>query len=369
MVHPHPRRRRPTVLALAGLIGLVGLLLAACSSPKHAASAPTRFNPLASTTTSTIDPNALHLPEGFQLPDTRFVSLEPVTGKDQPVPPIPVRGGNAIVEGTVSGPSGPAGGATVRIERWVGSASGAINVHADGGGHFAAPGLLGGHYKVRAWLQPSLATFDAATGFVPIHGTLQVNIVMQQHDAVTVQVAATAGQAAVGQGFGVVSLVTREQVDGNGIVVDAPVGGESVKLTTDHSVQIAGKNPAGTGTNGFVSWTLTCGTAGSFSVTATTKDGKATASLPPCTGGTTTTTEPVVIDVPIGGAFTTPADGPYPAGTYSASSSDCAVSYQGFVDGSWIDRHSSGDTLRLHNPSRHFRADPGAPDCTYTRVS
>jgi len=371
MIHPHLRMRRPTVLVgLVGVLGLVALVLAACSSPKHAASQRARFNPLASTTTSTVDPDALHLPEGFQLPDTRFVSLEPVTGKAQPTPPIPVRGGTAVVEGTVTGPSGPAGGATVRIERWVGSASGAIEVRADGGGHFAAAGLLGGHYKVRAWLQPSLATFDAATGFVSIKGTLQVTVVMQQHDQVTVQVAPTAGTATVGQGFGVVTLVTREQVDGNGIVVDAPVGGESVKLTTDHSVKIDGKNPANTGTNGFVSWTLTCNTGGSFSVTATTKDGKATASLPACTGGaTTTTTEPAVIDLPIGGSFTTPDFGPYPAGSYLSSSTDCAVSYEAFVDGSWIDRHSSGDKLRLHDASRNFIADQGSPDCTYTRVS
>ena len=366
MVHQHLRTRRSAILVV---LGVVGILVAACSSPKHTAAANHRFDPLASTTTSTVDPNALTLPDGFQLPDTRFVSLQPVPGKAQPVPPIPVRGGQAVVEGTVNGPGGPVPGATVRIERWVGDASGALTTTTDGAGHFGAAGLLGGHYKVRAWLQPSLATFDAATGFVPYNGTLQVNVVMEQHDAYHVQLAPTASTATVGNGFGVVALVSQEQVDANGVVVDAPVAGVPAKLSTDRSIKIDGANPAKTGGDGLASWVLTCQTSGSFSADVTTPRGKASASLPTCTGGTTTTTGPVVLDLPIGGSFTTPDAGPYPAGTYSASSSSCAVTYQEYLDGSWHDEHTVGDTLILAGPGQGFQPDPGTPDCTYTRIS
>jgi len=367
MDHPHLRTRRSAACLLVGVVAI--LLAAACSSAKHGTAAKRTFNPLASTTTTTVDVHALHLPEGFQLPDTRFVSLQAVTGKAQPVPPIPVRGGTSSVSGTVTGPDGPVPGATVRIERWVGSASGAIQVSTDGGGHFGATGLLGGHYKVRAWLQPSLATFQAAIGFVPAGGALQVSVVMQQHDAVTVQLAPTATTAAVGTGFGVAALVTREQVDGNGIVVDGAVKDESVKLTVDPAVSIDGDNPAKTAADGLATWTLTCKSPGSFTATATTPDGKATARLPTCTGGTTTTTAPVVLDLPIGGSFTTPDAGPYPAGSYTASSSDCAITYQVFVHGKWKDQHSSGDTLVLDGPGRNFEAEQGTSDCTYTRFA
>ncbi len=77
----------------------------------------------------------------------------------------------------------------------------------------------------------------------------------------------------------------------------------------------------------------------------------------------------MVIELPIGGSFTTPDAGPYPAGTYAASSSDCAVSYQVYVHGHWKDGHSSGDTLVLDGPGQGFQPDPGTPDCTYTRLS
>jgi hypothetical protein len=368
MDHPHLRTRRSAVCLLVGVVGI--LLLAACSGSRHHAASNHAFNPLASTTTTTIDTHALHLPDGFQLPDTRFVSVLPVPGNAQPSPPIPVRGGTSSVSGTVTGPDGPVGGAMVRIERWVGSASGEIMTSTDGGGHFVAAGLLGGHYKVRAWKQPALATFDAATGFVPFGGRLQVNVIMEKHDAFTVQMAATSATASVGTGFGMAVLVTREQVDPNGVVIDGPVADVPVMLLVDSAVSIDGHNPARTATSGFATWTLTCKSAGHFTATATTNHGSATAALPTCSGGTTTTsTEPVVINLPIGGFFVTPDPGPYPAGTYSASSSDCAMSFQVFVHGKWKDGHSSGDTLVLEGPGQGFQADPGTQDCTYTRLS
>jgi hypothetical protein len=366
MDHPHLRTRRSAVCLLVGVVGI--LLVSACSGSTHGAASNHSFDPLR-TTTTTIDTHALHLPEGFQLPDTRFVSLLPVPGKAQPVPPIMVRGGKSSVSGTVTGPGGPVGGAIVRIERWVGSASGAIMTSTDGAGHFGATGLLGGHYKVRAWQQPALATFDAATGFVPFGGHLQVNVVMEKHDAFTVQLAATSPTASVGKGFGVEALVTREQVDGNGVVIDGPVANAAVKLSVNSAVSIGGENPAKTGANGFATWTLTCQTAGSFTATATTIRGTATAALPTCIGSTTSTTGPVVINLPIGGFFIPPDPGPYPAGTYLASSADCAMSFQVFVHGKWKDDHSSGDTLVLKGPGRDFQSDPGTPDCTYTRLS
>ena len=270
----------------------------------------------------------------------------------------------------MTGPDGPVGGAVVRIERWVGSASGAIMTSTDGSGHFGAGGLLGGHYKVRAWKQPALATFDAATGFVPNGGRLQVNVVMEKHDAFTVQLAATSATASVGTGFGVAVLVTREQVDGNGVVVDGPVGGVPVKLSVDSAVSIDGDNPAKTDANGFATWTLTCQTAGQLHRHRhhqPRKGHRRAAHLHG--GGTTTTTEPVTINLPIGGFFVTPDPGPYPAGTYTASSSDCAITYQVFVHGKWKDGHSSGDTLVLEGPGQDFVADQGTLDCTYTRIS
>ncbi len=370
MAHPHLRTRRSGILLLIGVIGI--LAVAACSSPSSKSQAGSKhFNPLNSTTTTaTVDPHALHLPANFVLPDTRFVSLLPVPGRSQPAPVIPVRGGKATVEGTVTGPSGPVAGATVRIERWVGSASGALTIGTDGSGRFAAAGVLGGHYTVRAWQQPALATFDAATGFVADGGVLSVNVVMQQHNSFTVQVAASTGAISVGHQFSLLALVTRESVDANGIVQAGPVAGESVTLSSDPGLTIAGANPATTGADGLATWTLTCKTAGSFSAVATTKDGSGTTNLPTCTGGPSTTTPPpTVIPLAVGDSFTVPDPGPYPAGDYQTTSKKCSITFQVYVNGNWKNGHSSGKNLTLAGPGQNFQSDPGSPDCTYTRVS
>ena len=369
MNHPHPRTRRRRALLLAGAAAVGIVVLAACSGSKPKAAVSHSFNPLSSTTTSTVDPNALHLPAGFQLPDTRFVSLAPVTGKAQPRPAIPVTGGKATISGTVTGPGGAVAGATVRIERWVGSDSGAIMVGTDGGGHYVAAGVLGGHYKVRAWLQPSLTTFTAGTGFVADSGKLSVDLPLTQYNAYTVQVAATSGAATVGQPFTVEALVTQQTVDPNGVVQDAPVPTDQVQLSSDPSVTIAGANPGTTGADGLVSWTLTCQTAGGFTASATASQGSGSTSLPPCQATPTTEAPPTVLPLAVGQSFTVPAAGPFPAGQYSAPNPACSVTYEVYVNGAWQPAHNVGNSLTLAGPGQAFVADTGPPHCVFTRLS
>jgi len=367
--HPHLRRRRGVVL-LVGALGAVGaLLLASCSGSKHApTAAPSRFNPLQSTTTSTVDPHALHLPDGFEKPDTRFVSIEPVVSHAAPVP-IAVRGGHATVEGSATGPSGPAGGATVRIERWVGSAHGSIDVVADGAGHFRAGGLLGGHYSVRAWLQPDLSTFSAATGYVVDGGVFDAAVSMQKSDATTVQVAASTGAVVQGVPFSVLVLVTKQQVDDNGVVQTGPVSGIAVDLAVDGGLDRTGKSPLKTAADGLVSWTVTCNDAGSRSVTATTKDGAGSLQFGCQASGTPPPTGPKVQNFPVGSTFTVPDPGVYPAGVYEAAQNDCSVTWQAWVNGAWQDGESRGFFMTLPGPARNFAATSGSPACTYERIS
>jgi hypothetical protein len=367
--HPHLRPRG--VVLLVGAVGVVAaLLLAACSSSKPQPSAAKHgFNPLSSTTTSTLDPHALHLPDGFQKPDTRFVSIEPVVSHAAAVP-IPVRGGHASVTGTVTGPTGPGGGATVRIERWVGAAHGTLDVIADGNGRFGVGGLLGGHYSVRAWLQPSLSTFNAATGFVVDGGVFNATVTMQQSDATTVQVAASTGAVQQNVPFSVIVLVTKQQVDANGVVQTAPVNGIAVNLAVDGGLDRTEKSPLKTAANGLISWTVTCTAPGDRSVTATTKDGVGALKFGCQASSTPHPSGPKVKKFPVGSTFTVPDPGVYPAGVYETGDTNCQVTWQAWVDGSWQDGQSQGFFLTLPGPGRNFAAAQGSKkNCTYERIS
>ena len=50
------------------------------------------------------------------------------------------------------GPTGPVPGATVHIERLVGDAVGVADIQSDPAGHYHMQGILGGRYRVRAFV-------------------------------------------------------------------------------------------------------------------------------------------------------------------------------------------------------------------------
>jgi hypothetical protein len=285
-------------------VALATLGLAACSS--------TGSRALVSTTTSTtmvIPPGGddsvpgLQPPAGFKVPDTRNAVLLAAPGKAKATP-IPVTGGRSTITGTVNGPDGPVVGATVRIERFVGTASGSIQVGTDGGGRFVVSQAMGGRYRVRAWLQPDLSTFSAPTGFVADGDSLDLSPSLERHNAVTLQLAGTTATLTMGEPSGVKALLVRETVDADGIVRPAGVVGSVITLVAPEGITINPTNPATSDADGAATWVIVCTSVGSHQLSASSPEGSASVTLPPCSAGgpTTTTTTP-------GGATTTTAPG------------------------------------------------------------
>ena len=233
-----------------------------------------------------------------------------MTGKAKAVP-IPVRGGTSSVTGTVTGADGAVGGATVLIERFVGVQSGSIMVAADGAGRFSASGLLGGRYRVRAWLQPALTTVQSATGFVADDDHINLSVTVERHDALTLQVASAVGSMSVGVPAGVNALITQQSVDTNGIVQDAPVAGVSLVLVGSTGLAVEQPNPAVTNAAGRASWSVVCSAPGSYvvSVSSTAPPATAGATLPACTNAPPPTSSTTTSTVK-GGTTTTVGNGP-----------------------------------------------------------
>ncbi|MGZ4716543.1 MAG: carboxypeptidase-like regulatory domain-containing protein [Acidimicrobiales bacterium] len=312
-MHPHPTGPHPrtpttrtvTSRALVVVVLVLALAAAACANTSsRALIGTTTTSEGTTTTTAPAKIPALAPPEGFVVPDTRNATLRPVVGKVRAAP-IPVRGGTSSVSGTVTGPDGGVGGATVLIERFVGVQSGSILVAADGAGRFSAPGLLGGRYRVRAWLQPSLAAVQSATGFVADGDNLNLPVTVERHDAITLRVASAVGTLTVGVPAGVNALITQQSVDSNGIVQDTPMAGVSLLLVGSAGLGIEPPNPAVTSASGRVSWSVVCSSPGTYvvSVSSSTPPAAAGATLPECTVATTpssstTTTNPTSTTTP-----------------------------------------------------------------------
>jgi len=322
-MHPHPSRPDPrsrpdrrsrtvTSRALVVAVLVLALGLAACANTSSRAliGSTTTIEPT-TTTTAPVKIPALAPPADFVIPDTRNAQIHPVSGKVKAVP-IPVRGGTSSVTGTVTGPDGAVGGATVLIERFVGVQSGSIMVAADGAGRFGASGLLGGRYRVRAWLQPALAAMQSATGFVAEGDNLNVPITVERHDALTLQVASAVGSMSVGVPAGVNALVTQQSVDANGIVQDAPVAGVSLVLVGSAGLGVEQPNPAVTNAAGRASWSVVCAAPGSYSVTvsSTVPPAAASANLPACTAAPPPTSSTTTTTVKGGTTTTTAGNGP-----------------------------------------------------------
>jgi len=296
MDHPHLRAWR---LGATTLFVIAAILIGACSNTSSRA--------LVGTTTTTAAPEivvgddaatGLQAPPGWKLPDTRNAVLLTAPSKAKSAP-IAVVGGRSTITGVVTGPDGPVAGATVRVERFVGTASGSVQVVTDGSGRFVVTGALGGRYRVRAWLQPDLATFASPTGFVADGDSLDLSPNLERHNAVTLQLAATEATLTMGAPGGVRALLTRETVDSNGIVQAGGVAGSLVTLVAVDGLSITSPNPATTEASGSASWVIECTALGAHQVSAAVPEASASATLPACaaaatppSSSTTSTTKP-----------------------------------------------------------------------------
>jgi len=314
------------------------------------------------------------LPDGFVQPDTRGVRLAPVVARPKGgTPPLPVTGGRASIRGTVTGPGGPVAGATVLIERWVGNRSGSIRVGTGDGGGFSATGLLGGRFRVRAWLQPNQTATRSVVLFLANDqaGTAQVEL--ESFDGLRLQGSLDLSAINVGDTARVRALLTRAAVDGDGIVVGEAVPGAQVQMTAPDGLRVTGDNPATTGENGIASIAVECEREGSYTVALSTEGASTSTTLPTCgPRPTTTTTTPGAPEVPpfaVGEEFTVPRSALLPPGTYETFLNGCNTSFEAWVNGAWERREIQGRVMALSVPTRNFRPVDGTDGCRYRRTA
>lgn len=369
--HETPRRRTVTLLAIT--VAVV-VLAAACSSRGG--------DGATSTTSSTLPllpspdrPTPVSVPEGFVVPDTRMAVLLPVKGKRASTPPLPIFGGTSRLSGTVTGPDGPVGGATVRVERVVGDRVASTDVTAGGDGTFTVAQLLGGRYRVRAWLRPSLAATEAAVAFLAAAGgSAEVEIRVSRFDGRQLQAVLDSAEPRVGEPVTLRALYVQQSVDEAGIVVGDGIAGTQVRVELDGGFRLDDEPTAITGPDGIATWRVVCAREGRHVATVSTQDLTTRVTLPACGPRASTTTVPGSVDVPdfpVGEEFSVPHGGVLPAGTYRTFLNGCATSYQVYVDGRWQEerRTATGSTIELSTPARDFRPANGTDGCRYRRTA
>ncbi|HWC37266.1 MAG TPA: hypothetical protein VG476_02000 [Acidimicrobiales bacterium] len=256
------RPGRSPALGLAGLIvvglGLAGLVLAGCAPGAVSALPPPPSTAPSQSTTTT--------------PDSSGVTLQGVAGRTT-IPGVAFRPGHANLSGTVGGPSGPTGGATVEIERLVGDVAGTMRVAAGPDGRWSLPGVLGGRYRVRAWRTPDQTMDSPAIFFLGGSENRTVDLTLQSFSGPAVTSAIAPNPPVVSQPASLVIDVSNRSVDSNGVGRSNPTAGASVQLTGSGAWQISGSNTATTDGGGQVTWQLTCQSSGSQPLSASVNGG------------------------------------------------------------------------------------------------
>jgi hypothetical protein len=200
--------RRP----LAALVLAALVVVSACSGDDDDAGRPSRRSEDTSTTA---------------VVDYSGVVLGAVKGTTTTT--IPLTGTSALV-GTVSGPSGPVGGATVRIERLAGSSPTAIDVVSGLDGHYEQRNLPGGRYRVRAFFPPALAQVEPKLQFVTAGAEQPLDLVMTDQRSIRARAAVAPTTPYLGYDVNLAVVIGTQRVDADGVVRTVPAVGVRVEL-------------------------------------------------------------------------------------------------------------------------------------------
>lgn len=180
----------------------------------------------------------------------------------------PVGPGHASLNGTVFGPNGPVGGATVEVDRLVGDAFGSARTTTAADGTWMVPNILGGRYRVRAWQAPSLDLTTPQIMF--LGGTQSLAVALQLNQFKGPQIAISIAPAApqVKQPANLVVQVTNPTVGPDGVLTNPGVVGAQVTLTNGPNWLIYNGNPQVTDASGDALFQVTCQKAGNDPLSA-----------------------------------------------------------------------------------------------------
>lgn len=230
--------------------------------PEGAAELP----PTSSTVPPRLDEVALPVVEGT--PTTEAPAIQP---------------GPATIVGRVDGPDGPVANARVRLERVSESGVAALEVPTAADGTWNAEGVLGGRYRIRAWLAPTLGMVRAQVLFVRSPQSDSVSLRLDRFDGTRVDAAIAPNPPPVGAPANLKVRVTSRQVAPDGFIRHAPVVGTSVTLAGTGSWAIATANPTVTDAEGSALYEVQCLAAGPQPLSVLLEDGTSEAlELPAC---------------------------------------------------------------------------------------
>jgi hypothetical protein len=190
-----------------------------------------------------------------------------VPGSTSTTAPV-VGPGPASINGTVIGPGGPLQGATVQVERFVGDAVATARTTTAADGSFAFKAVLGGRYRIRAWMAPTLDMTTPQIVFVQAGQSQPLTLQLASFSTQSVTSAINPSEPIVNQTVDLVVQVTDPTVDADGFLVNQPAAGARVTLVNGTGWEVETDNPGVTDGAGRVLFRVFCTATGPDSLEA-----------------------------------------------------------------------------------------------------
>jgi len=195
--------------------------------------------------------------------------------------------GGASLAGTVSGPDGLIEGASVKVERFVGSAVASAILTTAADGTWSLPQVLGGRYRVRAWRAPDLAQTQPNVMYIQSSENKTLDLRVDRYSGIAATPSIAPSPPLFGQSANLYVLISQKTVDANGVVRGTAIPATGVDLSgTGYSLE--SPNPQVTDNNGVAQWRVRCQFAGTQQLAVTVANGPTLQlDLPACTDAST----------------------------------------------------------------------------------
>jgi len=260
------------------VLGVMAVLAAACSSGSpNAAPDPTSPGVTTTSTTEAVAPTTTARPTTTS---TTSTTLRPTTTSSTLLALGP---GEASIVGTVTGPSGPVDGATVRVERLVGKNVASQDVTTTGGGTYSVANILGGSYRVRALKPPDFASSPVEAFFLAANDRKVLDLKVPPAGGERITATVNPNPPRVDQPATITIQVGTGRVDDQGRPAVTPRPGVPLSLTPAAGIILEGSPQALTDGNGSATWQIRCLTQGADTFQLTVGTGVTQVKIPACT--------------------------------------------------------------------------------------
>jgi hypothetical protein len=186
------------------------------------------------------------------------LTVDPARPSGDPAVPTAIGGGEAALSGVVSGPDGPLFGALVRLERVTRDGRATMDITTDVDGAWSVTGLLGGRYRIRAWVPNLLTMGRSEVRYVADGETSRFDVSLWGVDPSPTLEFVDPGPLHLGVPAVVAVFLGSRAVDADGLVVTRPVTGAEVTVAVTPQVELLTEPVAFTDGNGVVFHQLRC---------------------------------------------------------------------------------------------------------------